>query len=149
MGKTVIGTDIGGTTELINHGINGLLYSPGNYFQLSDEIEFLINNPEKLVEFGKKAINDVKDFLSDNPADQQIEIISRKIKIEKNTKSDYVREFIQQILINSINNITNELKITKNSIEECEDDLIRLATSKSWNYTRLIRKVIGVFKRDR
>ena len=42
-----IGADSGGTAELIKDGVTGLLYEPGNYVQLADQIEFAINNKQK------------------------------------------------------------------------------------------------------
>ena len=51
--KVVIGTNSGGTVELIREGYNGLLYEPGDYRQLADKIEYLIEHREKMREFGE------------------------------------------------------------------------------------------------
>jgi FkbM family methyltransferase len=51
--KAVIGTNSGGTAELIREGYNGLLYEPGDYRQLADKIEYLIEHREKIREFGE------------------------------------------------------------------------------------------------
>jgi FkbM family methyltransferase len=58
--KPVIGTNSGGTLELIREGYNGLLYEPGNYRQLADKIEYLIEHRDKLVEFGEKGLEFAK-----------------------------------------------------------------------------------------
>src|SRR4030095_10023516 len=50
--KPVIGTNSGGTPELIREGYNGLLYEPGDYRQLADKIEYFIEDREKVREFG-------------------------------------------------------------------------------------------------
>jgi len=65
--KPIIGTNRGGTLELIKEGFNGLLYEPGDYNQLADKIEYLIDNPNKtkeLVENGYEFVN--KTFTKNN-----------------------------------------------------------------------------------
>ncbi len=41
MGKPVIGARIGGIPELINHGVDGLLFEPGNAAELAEQIDTL------------------------------------------------------------------------------------------------------------
>lgn len=45
LAKPVIGTRSGGTTELIRDGLNGLLYSPGDYKELAEKIRYLHEHP--------------------------------------------------------------------------------------------------------
>lgn len=45
MEKAIIATNTGGTTEMIINEETGLLYTPGNYLQLADQIEKLLDNP--------------------------------------------------------------------------------------------------------
>jgi len=45
--KPVIGTDSGGTPELIKDGTTGLLYRPGDHKQLADRIEYLIEHGQE------------------------------------------------------------------------------------------------------
>jgi glycosyltransferase involved in cell wall biosynthesis len=42
--KPVIGTNSGGTVEIIREGFNGLVYQSGNYKQLADKVQYLIEN---------------------------------------------------------------------------------------------------------
>ena len=51
--KPVIGTNSGGTPEQVKEGFNGLLYEPGDYSQLADKIEYLMNQPDKARQFGE------------------------------------------------------------------------------------------------
>ena len=44
LGIPVIGANIGGIPELIDHGINGLLFEPGNVIDLKQKISFLWRN---------------------------------------------------------------------------------------------------------
>lgn len=52
LAKPVIGADNTGTAETIRDGYNGLLYETGNYIQLADRVEYLINHKEKIEELG-------------------------------------------------------------------------------------------------
>jgi glycosyltransferase involved in cell wall biosynthesis/uncharacterized HAD superfamily protein/hypoxanthine phosphoribosyltransferase len=65
--KPIIGTNTGGTLELIKDGFNGLLYEPGNYHQLAAKIEYLADHPddakrlaENGYEFAKKTFTKSK-----------------------------------------------------------------------------------------
>ncbi|MBC8184193.1 glycosyltransferase family 4 protein [candidate division KSB1 bacterium] len=55
MGKPVIGSDIGGISELINHNDNGLLVKPGGVEGLRNGILHLLENPKLVKKFGKHA----------------------------------------------------------------------------------------------
>lgn len=55
LGKSVIGSRIGGIPELIQDNINGLTFEPGNAADLRLKISSLMNNPAKVVEMGKNA----------------------------------------------------------------------------------------------
>jgi glycosyltransferase involved in cell wall biosynthesis len=54
-GKPVIGTDSGGTPELIDAGRTGSLYPPGNAEKLAERIGELANDPAKRVAMGQAA----------------------------------------------------------------------------------------------
>lgn len=54
-GKPVIGACIGGIPEQIDDGVNGYLFEYKNASELAEKIISLIDNPEHLVEMGKKA----------------------------------------------------------------------------------------------
>lgn len=46
VGKTVIGTNVDGTPEIIRDGVDGYLVEPRNIGQLAKKINFLLENPE-------------------------------------------------------------------------------------------------------
>ncbi|MBN8585587.1 MAG: glycosyltransferase [Ignavibacteria bacterium] len=58
-GVPVIGTKSGGTVELINDNINGLLYNPGDFVDLAGKISYLYHNPEKRIEMGKNGKDNI------------------------------------------------------------------------------------------
>ena len=55
LGKPVIGSRIGGIPELVQDGITGLTFEPGNPRSLREKIEALIREPDKFIEMGKNA----------------------------------------------------------------------------------------------
>lgn len=54
-GKPVIGTDCGGTPEMIIDGTDGLLFSFGDHAGLADKMNFLLTHPDKAREMGTQA----------------------------------------------------------------------------------------------
>jgi glycosyltransferase involved in cell wall biosynthesis len=54
MKKPIIGTNSGGTSELIKDGYNGFLYTPGDYDQLAEKITYFIEHPAAICEMGEK-----------------------------------------------------------------------------------------------
>ncbi len=54
-GKPVIASRIGGLPEIIEDGINGLLFNPGDAVDLSQKIDDLWTQPDKVAEFGLNA----------------------------------------------------------------------------------------------
>lgn len=51
-GVPVVATQIAGVSELVKHGINGYLVSPGDSMSLSENIEKLLNNSQQRAAFG-------------------------------------------------------------------------------------------------
>ena len=54
-GMPVIGSDTGGTPELIREGETGFLYEYGNSEALADRMAFFIEHPEAITMMGHKA----------------------------------------------------------------------------------------------
>jgi glycosyltransferase involved in cell wall biosynthesis len=53
--KTTIASNIGAIGEIINNKETGLLFNPENVDTLIDQLLFIMDNPEKIIELGKKA----------------------------------------------------------------------------------------------
>lgn len=60
-GKPVIGSNIGGIPELIDDGVNGLLFEPKNVNDLVEKIEFLLEKPKIVLRMGKNARKKVEE----------------------------------------------------------------------------------------
>jgi len=52
LGKPVIGEKSGGTLELIKEGFNGLFYTPGDYHELAEKIEYIYFHRETAARMG-------------------------------------------------------------------------------------------------
>lgn len=64
LGKPVIGSRIGGIVELIEDGVSGWTFNPGDPSDLTDKILLMMSHAEKLGEMGKIARNFVEQKLS-------------------------------------------------------------------------------------
>ncbi len=89
MSIPVIGSRIGGIPELVKDGVTGLTFEPGNPDDLASGIEYLMNNPDKIIEMGKNAKAYVKEELnSEKHYEQLMEIYNRAISKKQKTIGD-------------------------------------------------------------
>ena len=63
-GTTVIGSRVGGIPELIEDGVTGFLFPPGDKSALEERLEWVLSHPEKNREMGKKARERAKGIFS-------------------------------------------------------------------------------------
>lgn len=64
LGKPAIGSRIGGITELIEENKTGVTFESGNADDLRSKIEYLMRNPDKIVEMGKNGRSFVEQNLN-------------------------------------------------------------------------------------
>ncbi|NCN22333.1 glycosyltransferase family 4 protein [Candidatus Falkowbacteria bacterium] len=74
LGKTVIASRIGGFPEIIEDGLSGFLFEPGNFRDLASKINALKNYNLNLI--GLKAKDRVKDLSPDNNLKEIIKVYS-------------------------------------------------------------------------
>ena len=80
-GKPVIGTNGGATAELVNDGVTGLLYDPGDYNELANKIQYLYENPEKGLKLGSAArIWAVDRFTQERYAKEVFDLLNEVLK---------------------------------------------------------------------
>jgi glycosyltransferase involved in cell wall biosynthesis len=53
--RTVLATNVGGTPELLEHEVDGILFTPGNPEELADYIKYFYDNPEKAYSLANNA----------------------------------------------------------------------------------------------
>jgi teichuronic acid biosynthesis glycosyltransferase TuaC len=55
LGKAILATDVGGTSEVVSHGVNGYLCQPSPE-SIAEGIAYFLQNPAQLAEFGRKNV---------------------------------------------------------------------------------------------
>ena len=65
-GKAVIASRIGPLPEIVEDGVTGVLFEPGNAAELAEKIDYLWNNPKKAAEMGKAGRKKAKALYSED-----------------------------------------------------------------------------------
>ncbi|MEF3280029.1 MAG: glycosyltransferase family 4 protein [Elusimicrobiota bacterium] len=80
-GIPVIAGNLYGNPEILKDGFNGFLFEPGNYMELSQKIEILINNTSLRERFSKNAVLTIRDkFTLDAMVNNTLQIYKKLIK---------------------------------------------------------------------
>ena len=159
--KPVIGTNTGGTVELIEDGIDGQLYPPHNVDELVEKIEYFIKNPEKINEFGDNAYKNIIKKLSARPMDELIYKLGVEMKNQENPNSSQLIKFQKALTVSVIQelssqlsdseefnqNLNAQLKQAMDEVDQTNEQILKYALSKSWQLTRPFRKLSRKFKR--
>lgn len=84
LGKAVVGSRIGGIPELVKDNITGLTFETGNAEDLRLKIKYMLENPDRVIEMGKKArIFVEKELSADEHYDRLMEIYHKALKGER------------------------------------------------------------------
>jgi len=78
--KAIIGTNIGGLSDIVVTGKTGLLVAPNDSRELSNAMEFLLSNPEKTEQFGLNGYNRYVTCFTPSAVVPQIEKIYQSIR---------------------------------------------------------------------
>lgn len=81
-GIPVIGSNTGGTTELINDGVDGFLYEKGNTHQLAEKLRILIEDKELRMGMGVEAQKKAKQQFLIERCVSEIEQVYRQVVIK-------------------------------------------------------------------
>jgi glycosyltransferase involved in cell wall biosynthesis len=94
--KPVIGSRSGGTTELITEGVNGMLYTPGDFGDLAEKIEYLQANPDEMARMGSNGKSWASCMFSgDRYRNELLELVS-SIPTKKNLKRSWIRTSLRK-----------------------------------------------------
>lgn len=133
--KPVVGTNIGGTPEQIQEGFNGLLYEPGDYKQLADRIEYLIEHKEKIKEFGERGYQYAQHNFTSERYQGKIYEQLIQLKDKANPLSSPYLHFLNRNILNSFllekQPATDPVIKPENSGEEMKADSEEKSTFKS------------------
>jgi glycosyltransferase involved in cell wall biosynthesis len=153
LGKPVVSTNSGGTPELIKEGFNGLLYEPGDYKQLADRIEYLIENKGKIKEFGENGHRYAKEFFTKEEYGGRVYELLTSIKKDGNpasssdTLSNLIKNMEPQIFDfnKRINQSNAQLSYLEGKVKEKEATLNHIYNSHSWKPLLIYYKLIDKF----
>lgn len=145
MKKPVIGSNSGGTPELIKNNINGLLYQPGNNMDLSQKIEYLIKNQKKRKELGYNGYKFIKkNVYKKNYGGKIFEIINNATKSKPIFKNfDPLISSLTVAIVNNyaqLNHSLFELNILKKNLDKIQSSKVY----KIWQfYCKIKDKILN------
>ena len=84
-GRAVIATAVGGTPELVDHGVTGLLIPPSNVPALADALRAVLETPGRAAQMGDTAGRRAHDTLTWEVVAQQIESVYRDVMDRQHT----------------------------------------------------------------
>ncbi|MEK6953350.1 MAG: glycosyltransferase family 4 protein [Nanoarchaeota archaeon] len=97
-GIPVIGTSVGGVTEIIDNNVNGYLVEPKKPVELMKKISILIKDPEKRERMGKAGINKIKHrFDLKKMIDRLIGVFNSCIEKRMKYKTTRLKDFLEEI----------------------------------------------------
>ena len=79
VGRAVVATAVGGTPELVDNGVTGLLVPPSNVPALADALRGLLETPGRAAQMGAVAARRARDTLTWEAVAQQIESVYREV----------------------------------------------------------------------
>lgn len=68
--KPIISTPVGGIPSVVDHEINGILFTPGDHTELKNALNTYINNPQLINSHGDESAKRVAPFLPENVANK-------------------------------------------------------------------------------
>lgn len=148
LGKPFIGTNTGGTPEMINDGETGLLYEPGNIPQLVEKIEWLMDHPDLRREMAQKATEFARStFTTEKYAGEYYKLMNSVINKpyeEKDAFSHFILGLYQDFLLQ----MSAKIRDLETRNQTLEQEVLYYATSKSWRWTEPLRKLTQLIKRQ-
>jgi glycosyltransferase involved in cell wall biosynthesis len=95
MDKAIVATNTGGTLEMISHGETGFLYTPGNFIELADRIEMLLDDEDLRRNMGRNAKKYAQStFTKKEYIDRYFSIIN-DLKNRKYREKDFMDSFVK------------------------------------------------------
>lgn len=127
MKKAVIGSNSGGTIELIHDGETGLLYDPGNSHRLADQIERLIDLPELRSDLGQNALEYAStSFTKARFAGRYYDLLVG-LKRSVNTSSGRILQLINQWFMFRLMQKDREMGAEKARVAKSDQEIQTLA----------------------
>lgn len=151
LGKPVIGTDSGGTPELIDDGVTGFLYPPGDYERLAERIASFARCPQEIQAFGRRACRAILTKLAQMPVDSRLYKLCLECKT--NARNSYSPQ-LTRLLLGWQRELGRErygdntgLILLPDEAAGLRTQLDALHASTSWRATAPLRRLSDLAKR--
>jgi glycosyltransferase involved in cell wall biosynthesis len=79
LGTPVVGTDSGGTAELIQDGVDGFLYAPSDDAMLAEKLAWFIDHPDEAARLGEAARESITAWLATDRYDERVFEVCRRL----------------------------------------------------------------------
>jgi|GEM_PF-575780 FkbM family methyltransferase len=159
MGKPVIGARSGATVELVREGYNGFTFTPGDYQELTEKIDYFLKNPHKINEFGYNSVEFGKEKFDWNKMNNEFFSVLMNAKNKysfnkKQTANDAFMELIRgqqeeiECADQKISSLDQEIH-QKNQIVQQKDAEIKLMESSVfWKIRDVYLKAKSIFRKQ-
>jgi FkbM family methyltransferase len=135
LGKPIIATNTGGTVELVDDGVTGFLYQPGDFESLAERICRFVENPKLVCDFGDRARSAIVRKLRDRPVSGLMHALCLQYKGTTNSSSpglltallEWQTGWVED-LGNRVNQLTEQVSLNNEKLRGQE---IRLTENES------------------
>jgi glycosyltransferase involved in cell wall biosynthesis len=135
--KPVILSNSGALPELVVEKENGFLYTPGDFNELAEKIEYFIGNRNEIERMGQNGYDFAKTKF--NEEEYSKKIIKEFMELKK--------ERVELVLSNeAIKEIVQNIDETKKEISEMREEMELMKTSKFWKLRNSYMKIKNIFK---
>jgi len=140
LSKPVIGTNAGGTRELIKAGFNGLLYESGDYRQLAEKIKYLIDQPERIREFGEHGFKFARSSFSREEYGTKVYKLLKDLKGQGNPLSANYFDFLKESMLALHDKWNAEEQLSIGKVARTEEEVAQLQARVQARSQELVQK---------
>lgn len=157
LGKPVISTNTSGAAELIQDGVNGLLYAAGDSEQLAQKFRFFLDHHERIGQFGDRARQDILSKLDDHPDDWVITRIARTLRGQPNPYSSRLLRLMlewehgegEAEYLGQIERLERRARHAEVQLAAREREFQAIQRTRAWRFVRLYWKAKARLVRQR
>jgi len=140
--KAVIGAASGGVKELIQEGQNGFLYKPGDYRELAEKLNYLIENSQEIALLGEKGYAFARErFQTKVTAEKAVNLLKEVKSQSKLTGPNQVTvDFLDDFSQETENSLAVLLEKERQLVDQISKNQI-ITNSKFWKMRNFYLKL--------
>lgn len=162
-GKPVVGVNGGGTPELLEDGVTGLLYKAGDPLALAEKIAWLYDHPEQRREMGQNGLDQAHTRFTLETTYERVHYIARAIQKQTNPAANEATKLFLNLFKNKniidlqtseginlrqqpeISELTHQKEFILEQLNNKEAELAAIYQSKAWRVILLYRSIKNLF----